>query len=483
MLDKPLIDRAPAYTFEDIKAIESEKDTKVKKRKLNIKKSKSEAYPDVIMYDVKLNARGITEDQYYLSYIDLLKNIRRGNTYLEFTGKDGEKKITVGRKGMIKFYDISRDMLVEGAETESVSKESGDNKKTEDRKQYFTTMNVTLAGPYKALKEGYKVEAVRTLKANGENAQVAWDSELDMWIFCSKNVALLAKTEDDIEKYSSSEEATRYTFAIIIAKAWFGKLAVLGDKAEDLKKDLAGKTLIGEYCGDPEHLHLIFYPKIKIIFYTIVDNYSEYSCMLPEESYRLFKKYGLECVTLKSLGVFSNYEDLKDCLKATYKEVARERIDTGEEGSVIYLVRRSETGADDRILSLAKMKTLEYRLYRKLREKTKTTINAINKKGGPESSEKQAWNSMVKKFKTEANDLNRDPDSKDGLLDEAELERYISLAEIVAKKLYEHPEFQSTCRDSYLTFLRDVINPDDAAKLVSRIFDIQEDIEYIKPEI
>ena len=52
--------------------------------------------------------------------------------------------------------------------------------------------NYILAGPLKAIKEGNKVEVLKTLKANGENVQVSWNDEIGAWVICSKNVALIA---------------------------------------------------------------------------------------------------------------------------------------------------------------------------------------------------------------------------------------------------------------------------------------------------
>ena len=176
---------------------------------------------------------------------------------------------------MIKFYDLYRDMLSEGIEEQKVCKKDGKNNKAEERKKEFTMMNVTLAGPYKAFEDGYRVEIVKTLKANGENAQVSWNSELKMWIFCSKNVAMLAKSREDLAMYDNSENSSRYAFSKLIANCWFDKIELMkeeGKDIEELKDDIDGKTLIGEYCGDPNHLHLIFYPKIKVIFYTVVEN-------------------------------------------------------------------------------------------------------------------------------------------------------------------------------------------------------------------
>jgi hypothetical protein len=277
-------------------------------------------------------------------------------------------------------------------------------------------------------------------------------------------VALLAKTRKDIDKYASSTNAMRYNFAMMIATAWFDKIDQLTEEGidiEELKNDLNGKTMIGEYCGHPDYQHLVIYPEVRVIFYTIVDNNSEYSCILPEESYAIFKKYKLECVTFESLGVFSTYEDLKDCLMQTYRSVSAESIQTGEEGSVIYFVRRrkdSATQGEDRVLSLGKLKTLEYRMYRKLREKLKTMSAKILGKGGNKISEKQSWNTMVTKFRNEGLQLNEDPDSSEGLISDKDFDYYVELAELAAKKCYDNPAVLSTVKDSYLGFLKELID-------------------------
>lgn len=380
-------------------------------------------------------------------------------TIYRFKDSEGNTKTVPGRKGLIKFYDVNREMLTQGYEKESVSHKDGKNKLVEEKKKNFSTMNVTLAGAYKSIQDGYKVEAIRTLKANGENAQIAWNSELDVWIFCSKNVAMLVKTREDFDKYAVSPDNMRYSFSRLIGEAWFDKLDEIQDPAvlEELKKDLDGKTLVGEYVGNPDFLHLIFYPKVRILFYTVVDNNSDCTCMLPEESFNLFKKYNLECVTFTSLGLFSVYEDMMDTLRETYCSVARESISEGEEGSVIYFVRRSETGAEDNVLSLAKVKTLEYRMFRKLREKLKGVISKTRKTGGPGTSEKQIFNGMIKKFSSEAKELTNNIGGGDPILDKSELGHYIEVAQLAAKKCLDFPEFRDTAMNSYLVFLRDLL--------------------------
>jgi hypothetical protein len=68
---------------------------------------------------------------------------------------------------------------------------------------YDTRTKNNILGPLKKVFiEGHKVEAIRTLKANGENCQISWQPDLEAWSICSKNVALIAKTEDDVQLYT-----------------------------------------------------------------------------------------------------------------------------------------------------------------------------------------------------------------------------------------------------------------------------------------
>lgn len=58
-------------------------------------------------------------------------------------------------------------------------------------------------------------------------------------------------------------------------------------------------------------------------------------------------------------------------LYKTFRDVAKGKITDEEEGSVIYLIKRDRDGiqANDKVLSLSKLKTIEYRIFRKIREK------------------------------------------------------------------------------------------------------------------
>lgn len=128
-------------------------------------------------------------------------------------------------------------------------------------------------------------------------------------------------------------------------------------------------TLVGEYVGSQEHQHLVLYSRVTILFYAVVDNLSEESCWPCSKSWTFFKKFGLDVVHIQFLGNFNDFDFLCDQLVATFQEVAKSSIAQDEEGNVLYFVRRSKSLKNERVLSLAKLKTLEYRLFRKMREK------------------------------------------------------------------------------------------------------------------
>jgi len=82
----------------------------------------------------------------------------------------------------------------------------------------------------------------------------------------------------------------------------------------------------------------------------------------------LFDKYGFDKVIIQSLGRFTDYSKMCDVLCQTFKDVAKSEIAQEEEGNVLYFVKRTVQG-DSEVMSLCKLKTLEYRLFRKMREK------------------------------------------------------------------------------------------------------------------
>jgi len=56
--------------------------------------------------DLKLDVFGPKEDLYYSSLPSLVKNVRRGNTIITVHNKEGGRKHCIGRKGLMKFFDM-----------------------------------------------------------------------------------------------------------------------------------------------------------------------------------------------------------------------------------------------------------------------------------------------------------------------------------------------------------------------------------------
>mmetsp|Transcript_25955 Transcript_25955/g.39768 ORF Transcript_25955/g.39768 Transcript_25955/m.39768 type:complete len:133 (+) Transcript_25955:249-647(+) len=112
--------------------------------------------PDIQVADLKLDVYGPKEDLYYSTFPSLIKNVRRGNTVLRKGGKT-----VVGRKGLMKFFDLR---------LAYVSKEERDYLDMRKHKEALHIEKNYIIGPaLKAMADGYQVEVFKTLKANGEN--------------------------------------------------------------------------------------------------------------------------------------------------------------------------------------------------------------------------------------------------------------------------------------------------------------------------
>ena len=125
---------------------------------------------------------------------------------------------------------------------------------------------------------------------------------------------------------------------------------------------------------------MVMYNRETLIFYAIVDNYSADLCKPIDQALTLLKKYNLDVVRIESLGTYNSFTSLCDGLYQAFRDVAKGTINEEEEGSVIYLTKRDKSGdsSEDRVLSLSKLKTIEYRIFRKMREKLRGFYN--NKK-------------------------------------------------------------------------------------------------------
>ena len=317
-------------------------------KKIFDKKQNNTCINNLELIDIKLAVR-YEEDDYYLRDDDIFNNLRRGDS---LTYNTETKKYGIGRIGLIKFFDYK--------------------KKYDDNE---TLMENRVLGNVKSSK--LPLIVYLTEKANGENFQVSYNNEFQCWIIGSKNVTLAAKDINDLEYYKKIPNNSRYSFTLIFADLWFKILNEnVKDKIEDFKKEIGNCTLIGEHVGDLLHQHIKIYNKKDVIFFGIVnnENYDNQICFPLKKSFEIFKKYNLSYVPIEPSSQFENFNKLKVYIDEKYDEVLLRDLEKGGEGCVIYISEVDENG-NENVLTLAKLKTFEYRFYRKLREKCKSLRN------------------------------------------------------------------------------------------------------------
>lgn len=429
-----------------------------------------------LVYDVKLNGRGFQEDKIFTHNPELLYNIRRGLSLIVSNHKVEQydsstnsisliesRQIDWARKGMFKFFDmyisfVQHDSNISIDRTGTFTQKfEACRGKEKQRMLMFGELENTI------LHKGGSVLVYQTIKANGENAQVSFYAPLNSWIIASKNVSLAAVTGVDLANY----EGERYQFAKLIAERWFDILNRLPvEKQESLKVDLAGYTIIGEFVGDPNYQHLIRYSEVTLLFYALVKNDSSYNSEPPLKAFNLFRKYGLDCVNAKLLGEYDKLSELYKTLEQVYKRIASESLEEGEEGSVLYFVKNFGMRSDNidraerrlfrneeceynehellqelsnqQTVSLCKLKTLEYRILRKLREKIK--------KIGKDMNTKQLYD----EFLTEVLEL------KENYELPQPLEYYKTLAKQALEKAAHYKEVKGGVQNRYITFLEHI---------------------------
>lgn len=386
----------------------------------------------------------------YALHPELEKNIRRGNTYLEvYDAYDYSlfKHTIVGRKGLQKFYDMKPEYLVSDEEF----KNSFRDQKSEKTRVESNLRNYIFSSVVKGLDESAYIEVIKTLKINGENAQISWVKEESLWCISSKNVAILANNSADLNKYDVNT-GSRYAYAVQIANCWFKTISSLGRKNKSLAKlqeALSGKTLVGEYVGHPDNQHLVRYTKESIIFYAAVDNNNQnQNCLLPEDAYWIFNEFGLDCVPTETVGMFDNIDSLSDALNHEFKIVSQGSIKSEEEGAVIYMVSR---GIDNEsVLSLWKYKTLEYRLFRKLREKLRNFWSKHENINQWTDQHQAAYDKSYDSFIKESIELVRDKNLPE------KWEYYVRFADCSFNAVLKNPEvYQNLCH-YYVDFLEHI---------------------------
>ena len=372
---------------------------------------------NLMLIDISIGIKGPEEELAYLRHPNYISIIRRGNTLLEVykfnerkNDYDYEKSLLI-RKGMKKFIDLPYNFYREKTEEELKEDEEQkkkivkeEEKEEEEEKvidkytlnfdlneEQVSSLKYIFYPVLQALENDFYIEIIKLMKANGENAQISYIKSYDYWVIASKNVCLLAKYRSDLKEYNpyiyqkgtKEKIPTRYSFAHIIGQCWFDILDnFTKEEINKIKEYLDGKTFVGEYVGNQYHQHLIRYMKHTILFFGIVINDSCDSSIPIIQAFEKFKEFKLDVVPYEYIGIAESFDELCFKLKKLYVKIAESSIIDEEEGSVVYLSRTyassfdsdKEYRKDDKILTLFKLKTWEYRVYRKLREKIKNNL-------------------------------------------------------------------------------------------------------------
>ena len=181
-------------------------------------------------------------------------------------------------------------------------------------------------------------------------------------------------------KSEVENETDRYYYAVMFATRWFKILDQIKEKnlLSEFIEVINGYTLVGEHL-DLEMQHIKLYHENDIHFYSIVSNTGDSICETMEYTKKLFNKYGLKLVNVTYVGMVNNLQDFYHELENTYLLVLRASVDEEGEGNVVYISSCDKDGHHEEVISLAKLKTFEYRVLRKLREKLKTFFKNVGK--------------------------------------------------------------------------------------------------------
>ena len=178
----------------------------------------------------------------------------------------------------------------------------------------------------------------------------------------------------------------RYSFAIDFAETW---LKILQEKIisspntnliNEFKTELGNHTLIGESVGDKKREHILVYKERDIIFYGIVNNHKllTQNCIPLSTSFNLFKKYNLSYTEVSPSQKFNTLEELYSYINEQYDVIFDKSLQESGEGNVVYFT--CDINGNESVKGLGKLKTFEYRFFRKIREKCKGVPPKVDRK-------------------------------------------------------------------------------------------------------
>ena len=224
------------------------------------------------------------------------------------------------------------------------------------------------------------------------------------------------KKEEENKNEQKHPILERYSYSIDFAETWFNLLQErIIDKnlLEQFIKELGDYTLIGESVGDKKREHILVYKNRDIIFYGIVNNKKLLSehCLPLSKSFDLFKKYNLTYTEIQPSEKYDSLIDLFSYINTQFDVIFDKSLQESGEGNVVYF--SCEVKGIERIHNLGKLKTFEYRFFRKIREKCKGVPAPPNKeKIEFEEMKKLNQKKKKKEKKKKKSEENKDEDEE-----------------------------------------------------------------------
>ena len=209
----------------------------------------------------------------------------------------------------------------------------------------------------------------------------------------------MIRERSQLRKFSSAKKK-KINWCLVIANVWFDFLEGKDvDEIELLKKSMDGQTLLATLVAGPAAAAgssttfqsldvMVRYSEQRLLFHSIVNNYSRNPTVLPECAYAFFKRYKMDVTPIKSLGICKNYDEICDLMYCAFCETSLATLAQANEGAIIYFVKRASgkeaanTAAEskkDRVISISKIETLEYKILSEMCSKLRSfNLKALN---------------------------------------------------------------------------------------------------------
>ena len=142
---------------------------------------------------------------------------------------------------------------------------------------------------------------------------------------------------------------------------------------DDFIRETREYTLIGEKIGVMDDKNIKYYDTNIFVFFAMVKNNSKDICVNLDISYSLFEKYGLKFVDKRKIGPFNDINLFLKEIREIYLNVLMSPLQVEGEGSVLY-ISSVDNNNEEKIISVCKLKTLEYIIFKKIREKLKEKV-------------------------------------------------------------------------------------------------------------